>query len=478
MKAIRLFIQLTAIILVAAAVVSGQGLDTVVLSVKSEINFAGLGLPQKVLQDQLGRPYCYVAAKEGGLRIYGIDEISSPVFKKVIPVTNLEGHEVMNACQVGDYLYLALGNFFNGDNKPGMAIIDIHDPENAFATDVWSWDVPGKGCAFVTVSGNYAFLGAMTQGLLILNTAQKDSITFVSQYIPDIHFPVQNPNAIQMPNARGMAVRDDEVFLCYDAGGLRVIDISDIEQPVEKGRYINPLALGKQQAYNNIALNNDTAYVAADYCGLEILHISDPEDISGISWWNPWDCQSQANAWVNSPGHANQLDFDPAHHLVFLSTGRSELNITDVSDPAAPRQIGTYGTPSDNYLTWGATQAGERIYLAYINPLFPIFGIWSGVKILEWEKTTGIREPAPVITLKAFPNPFHGQLCLTFDLARSEELKIQLFNFAGVMIEELANKRFDAGNHRLYAAPRIPAGVYQVHITSETGSQELVVVKN
>ncbi|MBK7938534.1 MAG: hypothetical protein IPJ82_16270 [Lewinellaceae bacterium] len=82
MKAIRLCIQLTAIILIAASVVSGQGLDTVVLSVKSEINFAGLGLPQKVLQDQLGRPYCYVAAKEGGLRIYGIDEISRLFLKK------------------------------------------------------------------------------------------------------------------------------------------------------------------------------------------------------------------------------------------------------------------------------------------------------------------------------------------------------------------------------------------------------------
>jgi len=476
MKAIaRAFVIALQLPLVSA--LPAQIPDTVILQLKSEIPFAGLGLPQKVLQDQPGRPYCYIAAKEGGLRIYKTDDISNPVFKKNIPVGSLEGQEVMNIWQEGNYLYLALGNFFNGNSKAGLAIVDVASPENAFVTDTWLQDTPDKGCAFVTVSGNYAYLGAMTQGLILLDVGNKNDISFVSQYIPDINFPVPNPNSIQMPNARGMAVRGNEVFLCYDAGGLRVIDVSDKWHPVETGRYINPDALGKQQAYNNIALNGDTAYVAVDFCGLEILDIADTGNIAPVSWWNPWDCQSPGNTWVNSPGHCNQIDFDAVGRFVFLSTGRSELNIVDVGDPLHPRQVGSYGSPTDNYFAWGVTQTGHRVYLAYISSLFPFFSIWAGVRILEWEKTTGVGEAPSVYSANVYPNPFSGQVNFEFSLNQKSELQIQIFDLQGNRVENVAGGVFEAGKHSLAAGVSLPAGMYLLRINAPSGTMSRKLVK-
>lgn len=445
-------------------------IDTVLLQFKSDIPFAGIGLPQKVLQDALGRPFCYVASKEGGLRIYGVADIEHPVLKKVFPIADFSGQEVMNLWQDGHLLYLALGNFFGGANPPGLAIIDLTDPQNAFVTDVWISGAAGRGCAFVTVSGDYAYLGAMSQGLIILRISDSEHIEFVSQYIPDIHFPVQNPNSIQLPNARGMEVRGDEVWLCYDAGGLRIIDISDKSQPDEINRYINPGALGKQQAYNNIVLSGDTAYIAVDFCGLEILDISDADNISEIAWWNPWDCQSPGNTWLNSPGHSNQIELDAEKHLVFLSTGRSELNIVDVSQPGQPRQIGAYGSPDDNYFTWGAGIHEDRVYLSYISSLFPFFSVWAGVRILEWDVVTGTTGTTEPFSDRLYPNPFHESFLLEMDIKQQGLLKIDILDIHGKLVAEWINVEVIAGEQSFRWQGELPPGCYFIRLTTGSGS--------
>ncbi|MBV6440369.1 MAG: T9SS C-terminal target domain-containing protein [Haliscomenobacteraceae bacterium CHB4] len=445
--------------------------DTILLQLRSEIPFAGQGLPQTVVQDKNNQPYCYIAAKEGGLRIFNIQDITAPVLEKTIAVAELAGEEVMNVWQEGTHLYLALGNFFNANDlhKPGLAIVNVSDPANAFVTDTWLWNIADRGCAFVTVSGAYAYLGAMSQGLIILDVADKDDIKFASQFVPDIHFPVQNPNDIQMPNARGMAVRDNTVFLCYDAGGLRVIDVSDKSSPAETGRYINQEALGKQQAYNNIILKDDTAFVAVDFCGMEILDISDADDISEISWWNPWDCQSLSNTWFNSPGHCNQIQFDDAKRLVFLSAGRSELSIVDVSDVIHPQQVGAYGSPTDNYFTWGVGLHGERIYLTYISSLWPFFSIWAGVKILEWNGVSEAEEPFKITSNCLYPNPFQSNFNLDFELEKSSEVHVEIADPQGRVVTVWKAGFYAPGKHTLHWEGNLAAGLYVVRLNTSQG---------
>lgn len=82
-----------------------------------------------------GMNYLYVANKEAGLMIYDISNLASPQVVDSIPASMLNGLEVMNLSQCGNYLYLATGNHFINPQFSGMAIVDIGTPLNAFVTD-------------------------------------------------------------------------------------------------------------------------------------------------------------------------------------------------------------------------------------------------------------------------------------------------------------------------------------------------------
>jgi hypothetical protein len=144
------------------------------------------------------------------------------------------------------------------------------------------------GSASVLVDGDYAYLGAMDEGVFIFEFSDVRDIHLLGTIQPDVDFPKPDPNRIQHPNARGMAIHGETLLVAYDAGGLRVVDVSDKKRPREIGRYINTRMLGKQQAYNNVVLEWPTAYVALDYCGLEVLDVRDPTAIRQVGWWNPW----------------------------------------------------------------------------------------------------------------------------------------------------------------------------------------------
>lgn len=342
-------------------------------------------LPQGLVYDILDKPYFYVAAKGGGLFIFRDSETANPNQIATVPISDLSNLHVMNIYQSGNYVYLSLGDFFGGNSKAGLAIIDVSDPTSPMITDIWESTEVISGSAIVIVEDNYAYLGGMNHGLFIFDISDPSSITEVKQYLPDVNFPEENPGDVAHPNARGMAIKGNHLYLCYDAGGIRVIDITDKQNPNEIGRYINDTAQeNTPKAYNNIILDGNYAYVSVDYCGFEVLDISDFDNITRIGWWNPWNCDSLSNIWLNSPGHSNQMCFDAENSLVFLATGKSELSIIDVTNPKSPALKSSFGTPDNSLATWGVTLKGNDVYLLYITATVPLYSNWTGLKKLKW----------------------------------------------------------------------------------------------
>jgi hypothetical protein len=294
----------------------------------------------------------------------------------------------MNLTQSGNYLFLALGNHFGtGQQNPGMAIVDVTDPVNAIIKSVWKDPTLVAGAGIVEVDGNYAYLGAMRNGLMIFNITDKTAPLLESVIAPSIAFPDPNPDPTKY-NARGMAIKGDLVYLCYDAGGLRVIDVSDKQYPAQVGQYANPAMSGKPRAYNNIVLDDSLAYVAADYCGMEVLNIKDPANIRLVNWWNPWRCETDALNWFVSDGHSNEIAIDKTNKLIFMATGKSDMDVIDISNPqkSLPTRF-EYGGVNNGIGTWGLSVYKNNIYLSYIcNALdWPFPSNWTGVKILKYE---------------------------------------------------------------------------------------------
>jgi len=332
--------------------------------------------------DALGRPYLYVAAKEAGLKIFSLGGNANPV--ATVAAASYGSLHVMNLSQSGHYLYLALGNHFgNAQQSPGMAVIDVNDPAHPALVSYWSDNSMTGGAGIVETSGNYAYLGAMGNGMIILDISNKSLPVVRSVYQPDISYPDPNPDPKKY-NARGMAIINELVYLCYDAGGLRIINVADKLHPVEAGRYSNPVMNGKPRAYNNVVIDGSLAYLAVDYCGMEVVNISNPAACSLVSWWNPWNCQSSPMNWFTSNGHCNEIAIDRINHLVFMSSGKSDLQVVNVTDPAKPVLAKEYGGTGNNMGTWGVSLTGNQVYLTYICSFIPFSSNWTGVKVLDY----------------------------------------------------------------------------------------------
>ena len=344
-------------------------------------------LPQAMVYDEFDRPYLYIAAKGGGLLILDDNGDQQPTQVANVPIGDLYMLDVMNIVQKGNYLYLALGDFFNGidGSKAGLAIINIETPTNPVVTAKWQSEAVIGGSAIVTVEGDYAYLGAMEFGIYIFDISNPSEIIEKSNYLPDVNYPEENPQGAQIPNARGMTVVGNTMYLCYDAGGIRIIDVTDKEFPSEISSFHNFASIeNTPKAYNNIIINGNLAYCAVDYCGFEVWDISTLGQEALIGWWNPWNCDTLSNLWWNSPGHSNQMVYDAANDLIFVNTGRSDLSVLDISNPENPVLKQSYGTFDDTQATWGMGMHNNDVYLLYIAAGVPLYSDWSGLKKLTW----------------------------------------------------------------------------------------------
>lgn len=335
-----------------------------------------------MIHDAADRPFLYVAAKEAGLLIYEVK--TAPRLVRSIPISMLSSLHVMSLSQVGSRVYLALGNHWGKRETAGLAVIDVSHPSEASVAGVWKDREPSGAGGAVVVDGHTAYLAAMGNGLVVLDVGDPSKIAITARLLPELTFPDAQPDRSKI-NARGLKLQKNLLFLCYDAGGVRVIDVAHPKKPVEIGRYSNPAMNGRPRAYNNIALNGSLAYVAVDYVGLEILNITNPREIKLISWWNPWNPKLNGLRWFTSPGHANEIVYDARSKTVLISAGRSDLVAINVSDPAKPRQVGSIGAVDDTQATWGISMHGDLIYLSYIRTFgIPFRADWPGMKVFRY----------------------------------------------------------------------------------------------
>jgi len=342
-------------------------------------------MPQAIVEDVLQRPLLFVALKNGGLAVFNTANRKQPP-KEVarLRIDQFHNQHVMHLTQSGEHLYLALGDLFSASGSTaGLAVVNVKNPQHPRVVSQWKSDDVLQGTAAVLVDDGFAYLGAMSAGVMVLDVSDPNHIERVSMFLPDVNYPTSRPSKMHHPNARGFAKRGDLLFVAYDAGGLRVLDVSKPREPREVGRYVNPRFPNKPQAFNNLVLDDHRAYVAVDYAGLEILDIRNPRDIRQLGWWNPWGAETLSNVWFNSAGHTNQIAWQSDKKQVWLSAGDSELQVVDVSRPAQPRLVARYGTPKDKQGAWGVTLSGHRAYVTYINAVVPFQGTWSGIKAIE-----------------------------------------------------------------------------------------------
>lgn len=391
----------------------GQNCSTMNLTERAEVGSVCSEMVLTTMHDANGLPYLYVANKEGGLRIYDINNISSPQPVAQVAVSQLGSLHVMNVFQRGNYLYLSLGNSFTNPQAAGLAIVDVSNPGSPVVTDFYQVPGTSSGSGMTYVEGDFAYLCAMRSGLVILNIADVHDIQAVSSYMPDINYPYNNPPNPNFYNARCVEVKNGIAYLCFDAGGFRVINCVNPQSPAETGHFANPLLyfpFNLTRAYNNLVIDDSLAYVTVDYCGVEVLDIHDTSSINLIGWWNPQNCPN--NNWFTSPVHTNELRLNKVCSQLYVSSGKSDFYVLDMSTPNNPDSCNYFGDVADTAGTWGVNYYSDQIYLSYVCTFgIPFTATYTGFKILQYTpcvNNVGYTEPNS--SLEVFPLPATNQI--------------------------------------------------------------------
>ncbi len=371
--------------------------------------------------DKLSRPYVYVAAKDGGIKVYDISLPGNMILATTISTSLFGNVDAINIIQDSVYLYVTLGDIWNTNEEAGLAIVDVSNPLSPVVLDYYLHPLAPGGAAAVAIKNNYAYVAAMGNGLIIFDIGNKTNITFKSMLSLANNFPHTNTlgDTISKYNARGIALKDSLAYICYDRGGLRIVNVSDVNNPVQTNQYCFDSLINKATAYNNIVIHNNLAFVTIDYYGLEILDITNPQNINQLSWWHPSGWAPATNdylVWANSDGHANEIIFDSLCYRVYITAGRSDVVSISVVDSLNPATCETYGSVTDTYGTWGLDYYDNNVYAAYIwSPFFPPYSNYTGLRQIQ---TTVCNSSATIEiqqqnSLSIFPNPNNGEFYIS-----------------------------------------------------------------
>lgn len=397
-----------------------QSTDTVAFTLLSSFKYQDSFSAYKPFFDRLGRPILYTANNNEGFIIYETGQTQALNSIDTFSISQFGGRFVSNLLQDSTYLYATLGGVPGGNQPAGLAIFDVTDPWNAQLLSTWDSTAIDHSAAIVLVENDTAYLGVMDNGIVMLDVADKTEIRFISTFRPDPDWP-QPPGPFTQPHARGLVRNGRYLYVCNDAGGLRVLDISDPLNIVEIEKYINAeLDAAAAVAYNNIVIKGDYAIAAVDYCGIELIDISDPYDLQPVEWIDLWGCG--LFNWSGSPGHTNQLAFTADSNLLFVSAGDSEVLAFDISGLPDISLAGSYAFPGDSAATWGLDVYGQLVALAYVDNHFiwipgfqPFYSDFGGLQILEWSRVTSLDNIMSEYEFSVFPNPTNADVTLTID---------------------------------------------------------------
>ncbi len=192
--------------------------------------------------------------------------------------------------------------------------------------------------------------------------------------------------------------------------------------------------------------------------------------------------------------------YDAANNVMYLVRG-SDLLVFDTAANTQTATIAITGTESLGGVAFDA--ASNHLYLARITG-FTTAGFVSvhtpdgaevsrfdvGIaptSIALWQTGTSVatEEPAGEIpqlfTLNQnYPNPFNPATTITFELARTTDVSLKVYNALGVEVAVLAEQIYQAGSHQIqWQAQHLPSGRYFYTLQAAGGAttRQMTLIK-
>jgi|GEM_PF-2092947 len=448
--------------------------------------------------------YAYIAAFYGGLLVMNVTDPQNPV----------------TAASCGSAEYAVLDEItgdavMTADRYFGLKSISVANPANPQPLGELRKVAQIND---VCIAGDYAFAGEEYRGLMIFNI--EDTANPIE--ISTCGLPVYDNNA------RGICIKDSLVYLASGNYGLRIIDVTDVDNPEEIAAmenlgfaldveaaddYVfvasgydgifcidaaNPEYLILTDAYNTLGYaekiycSGDIVYVADGSCGTAVLDASDAANLELITYI---DTPSYTAALARTGDllfvldrvrliiyHAADLlnpielsafdltgsygqDLKIRDNYVIIAQNPNSLRVIEVSNPAMPREVGYYFNPGAGR---GLAALEEEIVLAdycYLG-IYDYSNCLSSVVVNNANPADDYEKP------RASPNPFNASTLISFSLKENARVNIGVYNSSGQEIAKLFAGSMTQGQHEVVwnaesGSRHLSSGIYFCQMSME-----------
>jgi len=342
-------------------------------------------------------------------------------------------------------------------------------------------------------------------------------IVFDLQYLPDSvsivgYFPIDPSGNVRSHNINIDTSKGFAYLEGNEANRVIIFDLSDPEHPLFAGSF-------NDKSVHDIYARNDTVYLAerslksfsiwdlSDKTDPKLLvrheipdaglvhtiwptnnsqYVVTAEETSGktVKIWDvaDYDDITLVGEWLGSSGLAHNAQV--MDDLLFISHYQSGIYVVDISDPSNPTEIAHYDTypPGESAFfngNWGVYQYTQ-------NGMVFVSDIEGRLTVLNFNRTAvGInldnKMPLRRLSLSGnYPNPFNPSTNIEFYLSEPGNIRLNIYNINGELIETLAEGFHGAGEHRYsWSGDEYATGVYVYALRTSEGlkSGKMLLIK-
>jgi hypothetical protein len=342
----------------------------------------------------------------------------------------------------------------------------------------------------LTVSGNYLALGGYIPPLT------KDS-SGISLY--DITHPAEPILLGSFSNwfsVAAIAIRYPYVFVAAGSNGLEVVDFTVPDHPEHLGRWDIDYA-------RDVLVEQNLAYIAGGD-ELVIIDVSDPANVDPFLVGDFPDVSAgylvksgnllyaSTNIFdVTNPGQPVIVGGTPGTgrdmaiagnraNLLVKADAQNGIYVLDVSDPAEVIEVSSYNTRGTV-----VEVAADSAYV-YVADNYGLIRLrLPEATAVENNDDISAHIPKSFALNQNYPNPFNPSTIIEYDLPRSSNTRLTVYNIMGQEVRTLIDEHQSAGHHTVTWDGRdthsdiVASGVYLYRLTANSTShaRKMLLIK-
>jgi hypothetical protein len=391
-------------------------------------NIGSCPLPNKGWQIEVSGNYAFIACDSSGLQIADITDPEDPFIAASYSTPN----RAFDLFLTGDLAFIA--------DFSSLQIVDISDPLSPDSVGGYQSDYVFS----VHASGDYAYMGRgyNVPAFEILDISDPSDPVFLS----GLAFW---GGVRQLYYSQGYLYVLSNLSEPY-SNYLRAVDVSDPLDPFVAG---SVQIAGTVEIPGDIMVSGDYAYIANRSNGLQIVDISDPENMEVIG-----SCDTPGDAtgiFVNDP-------------FATIADYYSGIQIVGIVNPTNP-------------FVWDEGFTGD--------PAIAVFGtVWDLIYVTTTDSLvifqhpgddidTDLTNPREFSLLQNYPNPFNSSTVINYSLYQRSDVRTDIYNILGQKVATLLDRNKEAGHHGItWNADTCPSGVYFARVTAGSKSESLKLV--